>query len=123
MPRPSTLAYWSSGFRVPDMWSVPGTVLRKREISEGSMHVATRYSPSLSVLIDLTNLSEPEENHAFILTARSSTYEVLFSPLSMSLSVLASPRSRALSTADSRSERDIPNFAIILSSMKSSVNT
>ena len=45
------------------------------------------------------------------------------SPLSIRRSVLASPRSSALSTADSRSERDIPNFVIILSSMKSSSKT
>ena len=81
------------------------------------MHVALRYSPSLSVLIVLTNLSDPDENHDLILRASSSTWEVLLSPLAMSFSVLASPRSSALSTADSRSERDIPNFFIMRSSM------
>ena len=37
------------------------------------MHVALRYSPSLSVLIVLTNLSDPDENHDLILRASSST--------------------------------------------------
>ena len=114
---PMTRAYWSRGWSVPDMWTVPFVEFRNLDISSGSMQQALRYSPSLSAFTVRTKRSEAVPHHDWRKDATDWMSDIRFSPFSMRASVLCSPRSSIVSMAASRSACFMPNLALMRSSI------